>query len=31
MAKWVKEVGVRRSKDFKNIEIEKNLPKSWLT
>ncbi len=31
MAKGVKEVGVRRSKDFKNIEIEKNLPKSWLT
>jgi UDP-glucose 4-epimerase len=31
MAKWVKEVGVRQSKDFKNIEIEKNLPKSWLT
>jgi len=31
MAKWVKEVGVRKSKDFKNIEIEKNLPESWLT
>ena len=31
MAKWVKEVGVRQSKDFKNIEIEKNLPESWLT
>lgn len=31
MAKWVKEAGVRQSKDFKNIEIEKNLPESWLT
>ena len=31
MSKWVKEVGVRQSNDFKNIEIEKNLPKSWLT
>ena len=31
MAKWVKEAGVRQSKNFKNIEIEKNLPKSWLS
>ena len=30
MAKWVKEVGVRKSRDFEKIEIEKNLPKSWL-
>ncbi len=31
MAKWVKKVGVRQSNDFKNIEIEKNLPEGWLT
>ena len=29
MAAWVKENGVKQSQVFKNIEIEKNLPKSW--
>ena len=31
MAKWVKEAGVRQSKNFKNIEIEKNMPQGWRT
>jgi UDP-glucose 4-epimerase len=30
MADWVKRVGSRTTKKFKNIEIERNLPKSWL-
>lgn len=30
MAEWVKEVGLRKSKPFANIEITKNLPPSWL-
>ena len=30
MAEWAKKVGVRQSKKFKNIEIMKNLPSSWL-
>ena len=29
MAKWVKQNGVSKSADFENIEIRKNLPKSW--
>jgi len=29
MAEWAKRTGIRRSKDFKNIEILKNLPPSW--
>lgn len=30
MAKWAKEAGVRKSEDFENIEILKNMPPSWL-
>ena len=30
MAKWVKLVGSRRSKDFENIEVRRNLPSSWI-
>ena len=30
MAKWVKSHGARESKPFENIEIEKNLPPSWV-
>lgn len=30
MADWVKGVGSRESQKFKNIEIMKNMPKSWL-
>ncbi len=30
MAKWVKQFGARESKPFDNIEIEKNLPPSWV-
>lgn len=29
MAAWVKQVGSRKSKEFKNIEIKKNLPPTW--
>ncbi|MCD6460984.1 UDP-glucose 4-epimerase, partial [bacterium] len=29
MAKWALKIGVKKSKQFKNIEIEKNLPPSW--
>jgi UDP-glucose 4-epimerase len=29
MAEWVKNHGSRTSNEFKNIEIEKNLPESW--
>lgn len=29
MAKWVKQHGARRSREFDNIEIEKNLPPAW--
>jgi len=29
MADWVKKAGVRQSKPFEGIEIEKNLPPSW--
>ena len=29
MADWVKKWGVRKSKEFKNIEIRKNLPSLW--
>jgi UDP-glucose 4-epimerase len=31
MADWVRASGVRKSKPFKGIEIEKNLPPSWKT
>jgi len=30
MAKWVKKVGSRKSKEFKQIEITDGLPHSWL-
>jgi UDP-glucose 4-epimerase len=30
MAEWVKEHGARQSKEFKDIEITKNLPPSWV-
>jgi len=29
-ASWVKENGSKKSSRFKNIEIKKNMPKSWL-
>ena len=29
MAEWVREVGPRASRPFRNIEITKNLPESW--
>lgn len=29
MSEWVKRVGARKSKEFTNIEIEKNLPEAW--
>ena len=29
MSGWAKDTGVKKSKDFGNIEIEKNLPPSW--
>jgi UDP-glucose 4-epimerase len=29
-AKWAKKHGPRKSKEFDNIEIKKNLPSSWL-
>ncbi len=29
MASWVKSAGIRKSKSFGRIEIEKNLPASW--
>ena len=31
MAEWVKQHGVRKSKEFKNIEVHTNLPPSWTT
>ncbi len=30
MAEWVKKTGVRRSKNFDNVEIMENLPSAWL-
>jgi UDP-glucose 4-epimerase len=30
MAKWVKRVGARKSKDFEKIEVRRNLPPSWI-
>lgn len=30
MADWARQVGVRQSKKFENIEIMKNFPKGWL-
>jgi UDP-glucose 4-epimerase len=30
MAQWAEKVGSRKSKEFGNIEIMKNLPESWL-
>lgn len=30
MGKWVKQMGARASNEFEAIEIEKNLPKTWL-
>lgn len=29
MAEWAKRTGVKKSKEFKNIEIMKNMPKVW--
>lgn len=29
MAEWVRTVGARKSKDFDNIEVSRNLPPSW--
>lgn len=29
MAEWAKSVGARKSQEFKNIEIRKNLPEGW--
>ena len=29
MAEWARRVGARKSKDFENIEVRKNLPPSW--
>jgi len=29
MAKWVKQVGTRSSREFKNVEVVQNLPPSW--
>ncbi|MCG2809808.1 MAG: NAD-dependent epimerase/dehydratase family protein, partial [Candidatus Portnoybacteria bacterium] len=29
MAKWAKKAGAKKSKEFDNIEISKNLPPSW--
>ncbi len=29
MAEWAKAVGVRKSRKFENVEIEKNLPSAW--
>jgi len=31
MALWAKSTGIRKSTNFENIEISKNLPPSWLT
>jgi UDP-glucose 4-epimerase len=31
MARWVKQVGTRRSSTFENIEILRGLPPSWLS
>ena len=31
MAQWAKSVGPRQSEKFKNIEITKNLPPSWIS
>jgi len=28
-ADWVKECGIRSSKEFNNIEVDKNMPNSW--
>jgi UDP-glucose 4-epimerase len=31
MAGWVKSVGSRKSKEFKNVEISRSLPPSWVS
>jgi len=31
MATWVKQTGIRSSKEFENIEIYENLPSAWKT
>jgi UDP-glucose 4-epimerase len=31
MARWVQQHGSRKSSDFENIEILKNLPYAWLS
>jgi len=30
MWSWVKTIGIKKSRKFENIEIEKNIPASWL-
>lgn len=30
MAEWAKKTGAKKSKEFENIEIKKNLPPSWI-
>jgi hypothetical protein len=29
MAAWAKQVGIRDSKKFEQVEVEKNMPPSW--
>lgn len=29
MARWAKKVGVKKNKEFENIEIQRNLPQGW--
>ncbi|MFW9881739.1 MAG: NAD-dependent epimerase/dehydratase family protein [Candidatus Thorarchaeota archaeon] len=29
MTEWAKKIGIRKSKEFENIEIRKNLPEGW--
>ena len=30
MAEWARKAGARKSQKFNNIEIMKNLPRSWM-
>ena len=29
MAEWAKKAGIKKSKEFENIEVDKNMPPSW--